>query len=127
MNTKTFKSFVENDGVLVPIEFGDLPFVPQRAFYVTNVPKDDVRGKHAHHLGQQYLVCIKGRVQVILDYGNVQKYRTLHPNEGILVDKMVWDSQKFLTGNDILLVFASLPYDKNDYIEDYEEFKSLVK
>ncbi len=38
----------DDDGTLVPIEFSELPFEPKRVFYVTNVPKGEERGNHAH-------------------------------------------------------------------------------
>lgn len=65
MSIDEFKSFIDYDGRLVPIEFSRIPFVPQRLFCVTDVPKDYVRGKHSHRKGKQYLFCLKGRIQVI--------------------------------------------------------------
>ena len=41
-------------------------------------------------------------------------------------DKMVWDSQVFTTGNDILLSICSTAYDREDYIEDFDEFLRIV-
>ena len=39
---------------------------------------------------------------------------------------MVWDSQVFLTGDDMLMSICSTPYKKEDYIEDFDLFLSLV-
>lgn len=124
MKIQKFNGFDDPDGQLVPIEFKYLPFTPQRVFYVTSVPKDEVRGGHAHKQCLQFLVCLRGQIEVTLDNGKSVDTRILQPKDAVLVDKFVWDTQKFLTGDDVLLVFASLPYDKEDYIEDYETFKN---
>ena len=40
---------------------------------------------------------------------------------------MIWDSQIFLTGNDVLLSICSTEYNKKDYIEDFDLFLDLTK
>ena len=40
---------------------------------------------------------------------------------------MVWDSQEFLTYDSILLAMASTHYNKQDYIEDFSHFLSLIR
>lgn len=123
-NLPTFK---EDDGVLVPIEFSKLPFTPKRIFYVCNVPEYEERGNHAHYQTEQLLICVKGKIKVKLHNGYHPYEKTLHPHEFCHVKSMVWDSQVFLTGDDVLLSICSTEYDKNDYIEDFDRFLSLVK
>jgi len=43
-----------------------------------------------------------------------------------LVNNMIWDYQKFMTGDDVLLVLCSTPFDKTDYIDDKEKFTKIV-
>jgi len=119
------KNITDKDGSLTPIEFKDLSFIPKRIFYVTNVPINELRGQHAHFETQQLLICIKGVIGVKLHDGNALKQYVIKEGESIFVDKMIWDSQSFLTGNDILLVICNTEYDRKDYIEDFEEFKKL--
>jgi dTDP-4-dehydrorhamnose 3,5-epimerase-like enzyme len=116
----------DQDGVLVPIEFKDLPFEPRRVFYVTDVPKGVSRGHHAHYETKQLLVCIQGRIEVTLHDGKSAKTTILRKNESVMIDTMVWDSQRFLTGEEVMLVICSTPYDKADYIEDFEVFLAEV-
>ena len=40
---------------------------------------------------------------------------------------MMWSTQYKYTRDAVLLVFATEPYDPDDYIREYEEFLSLVK
>jgi len=112
----------QRGGKLFPFEFTDLPFVPKRIFTITDVPKGSIRGYHAHYQTQQILICIKGEIIVYLDNGsNVEEY-LLKEGDSVFVDKMIWDSQKFETGNEIMVVVCSTLYDIDDYIFDKEEF-----
>lgn len=121
------KIIKDDDGTLVPIEFSDLPFEPKRVFYVCNVPEQEERGGHAHFQTEQLLICIKGEILVKLHDGTKLSEYTLHPNQAILVDKMVWDSQVFKTGSDVLLSICSTAYNKADYIEDFSKFIELCQ
>jgi len=124
---KKNKIFSEKEGGdLIPIEFSNLPFVPKRVFTVTNVPKNDVRGQHAHYKTEQILICIEGSVLVGLDDGKKKKEIILNKGDSILIEKMVWDWQQFLTGNDFLLVICSTKYEKNDYIDSVGEFYKIT-
>jgi hypothetical protein len=122
-NLKTIK---DDDGTLVPIEFSDLPFEPKRIFYVCDVPKGEERGNHAHFETRQFLVCLQGSILVKLHDGKELKEYRLMPNQSILVERMIWDSQVFETGNDVLLSICSTSYNKSDYIEDFEEFLRTI-
>lgn len=126
MKIEKFKIISEERGDLCPIEFQHLPFVPQRVFWVRGVPKGESRGHHAHYECQQLLICVQGEIEVRLFNGIYTDVKTLRSGDSILVNTFVWDSQKFLTGDDVLLVLASLPYDKNDYILDRDEFVKMM-
>ena len=72
-NIQKIKSFTDEKGNLLPIEFGQLDFVPKRVFVVNDVPVGCVRGNHAHYKTKQYLICTKGEFNVIMDYGTVKE------------------------------------------------------
>lgn len=116
-----------DDGILCPIEYSDLPFQPKRTFFVSNVSKGAERGKHAHYETEQLLICIQGQILVKLFDGSTEIKKIINPTEGIYVGRLVWDSQVFLTGSDILLSLCSTRYDKCDYIEDRQEFERIVR
>jgi len=122
-NLKTIK---DDEGTLVPIEFSDLPFEPKRIFYVCDVPKGEERGNHAHFETRQFLVCLQGSILVKLHDGKELKEYRLMPNQSVLVERMIWDSQVFETDRDVLLSICSTNYNKSDYIEDFEEFLRTV-
>lgn len=130
---QVLKQFLDERGILLPVEFDDLPFTPQRMFMVTHNatfnPEKRVRGMHANKTCQQYFYCISGEVEVSLFDGvGKRKYR-LQPGHGIFIDKMVWNSYlaKTMLGHiGIYIVLASHPYNAEDYITDREEFIKMI-
>ena len=121
------RQFVEDNGTLVPIDFSELTFVPRRVFYVTGVPAGDKRGQHAHYETQQLLICVKGKILVHLYDGYKTETIVMEENESVFVDRMIWDSQTYETGEDIMLSLCSTEYDKADYIEDIKEFDKIIR
>jgi len=115
----------EQDGSLVPLEFEDVPFIPKRIFYVKNVPIKTERGGHAHFKTKQFLICVKGIIVVKLHDGFDETEHTLQEDEGIYIPSLIWDSQIFMTGSDILLSLCSTNYDEKDYIDNFNKFKAI--
>lgn len=100
-----------------------IPFIPMRCFWVFEVPSRGVRGEHAHKELHQYLICVKGSVNVVLDDGLSRTELVLDkPNLGLHIPPLVWGVQYKYSENAVLLVLASAAYDSNDYLRDYEEF-----
>lgn len=116
-------------GSLTVAEAGSgLPFTPQRYFVVYDVPSREARGEHAHHVLHQLLTCVKGECSIIVDDGtNRAHYRLDSPAVGLHLGPMVWGAQFGFSPDAVLLVLASLPYDPDDYIRDYDEFLAAVR
>ncbi len=112
---------VDDRGVLLPMELGQLPFVPRRLFTIAEVPAGAVRGGHAHRCGQQLLVCLQGQVQALLRRGSGSGCATLLPDgPGLLVGPGVWCQQTYQLPGSVLLVLASEPYDPGSYLETWD-------
>lgn len=118
--------YEDKRGILVPIDFSQLPFEPKRIFYVTRVPEGEWRGGHAHHKTKQILVCVKGKILVKLVALDSENEFIIEENQSCFVDNMVWDSQKFIEPDSILLVICSTEYDESDYILKMSEFNELI-
>jgi serine acetyltransferase/dTDP-4-dehydrorhamnose 3,5-epimerase-like enzyme len=116
-------------GNLIAAEVGrTLPFVPQRYFIVLDVPSAEVRGEHAHRTCHQFLVCVRGAVNVVVDDGRQrEEFRLDTPEIGLHVPPSVWATQYGYSVDAALLVFASERYDAADYIRDYDEFLAIVR
>jgi UDP-2-acetamido-3-amino-2,3-dideoxy-glucuronate N-acetyltransferase len=115
-------------GSLVAREVGrEVPFVPQRCFVVYDVPTREVRGEHAHRRCEQFLVALRGSVRVLCDDGRERREFLLDsPDRGLYIPSMIWGTQYQYTGDAVLMVMCSQPYDPADYIRDYEEFLALA-
>lgn len=115
-------------GDLLPLDLpGDLPFAARRVFLVHGVPSKEVRGEHAHHTCEQFLICVTGSVACLVDDGHSRHEYVLNdPSIGLHMPAMTWGTQYDYSPDAVLMVFASQPYDDADYIRDYEEFIALV-
>jgi uncharacterized RmlC-like cupin family protein len=127
MYTEYLKCFSDERGNLYPLNFNELPFFPKRCFFITNVPKNFERGNHAHFTTKQYLICLSGKVDVILFDGKKEHSHTLEKGNSIYIPELVWDKQIFKEPNTVILVLASTEYDQNDYILSLEKFINIIK
>jgi len=123
-NTRTM---VEPDGNLVPIESNyDVPFHIKRIFYVYGVKNQNDRGKHAHYKTKQVLICLNGKVEVLVNDGvKEKKYLLESPQQALYIPEMIWDEQIYHSEDTVLLVLSNMKYEPNDYINDFNIFKNL--
>ena len=101
----------------------NVPFKAERFFWVFGVPSGEVRGEHAHRVCQQYLICVKGSLSVILD-DSIKRREVLldKPNLGLYIPAGVWGVQYKYSQDAVLFVIASDMYDSADYIRNYDDF-----
>ena len=86
----------------------------------------NIRGKHAHHTTKQLLICVHGKIEVSCNDGvNNKKYLLETPQQGLFIPEMIWDEQRYMSEDTVLLVLSNTYYDVKDYIEDYDEFRRL--
>lgn len=118
---------VDIRGCLSVGEFSrEIPFEPLRYFIVYNVPTIETRGEHAHHECHQFLIAVKGSVDVVVDDGDKREEICLNnPNRGLYIPPMTWGIQYRYSEDAVLLVFASHYYSSEDYIRDYSDFKNI--
>ena len=101
----------------------EIPFPVKRIFWIYNVPSEHVRGSHVHRELEEFLVCVKGSVSIVVDDGQSREELTLNdPSTGLYLPPRVWRSLYRYSSDAVLLVLASHEYDPGDYIRSYEEF-----
>ena len=106
----------------------ELPFQPARYFTIFDVPSTELRGEHAHRRCEQFLLCVHGSCRVLLDDGVDRCEVTLdRPDVGVHMPPMIWGTQYRYSRDAVLLVFASRPYENEDYIRDYDTFLAEVE
>ena len=118
-------------GKLIALEaLTDLvPFEVKRVYYIFDTTPGTVRGKHAHKVLKQLLICVSGActIECEMPDGTKSEHRLDWPDRGLLIEGLVWRQMKEFSKDAVLLVLASEHYDENDYIRDYSEFKRLCK
>ncbi len=116
-------------GKLIALEaLTDLvPFEVKRVYYIFDTTPGTVRGKHAHKVLKQLLICVSGActIECEMPDGTKTEYRLDWPDRGLLIEGIIWRQMKEFSKDAVLLVLASEPYDEADYIRSYNEFKRL--
>jgi len=114
----TFSLKSDERGDLLPIPFDELPFVPRRVFAVAGVPIGTHRGGHAHRSGEQLLICLQGRVELLMRVENATERLVLGAGgTALLIGPGVWCRQTYLDPDTVLLALTSEPYDPSSYVE----------
>lgn len=107
--------FDDERGSLVPFE--QMPFPPHRVFVIRDVPRETIRGRHAHREQRQVLICLSGAVEVDIRLHDRRQSIVLNdPQTGLLIEPGVWSSLRFITDDSVLLGLASGDYDPEGYV-----------
>ncbi|MPM46476.1 hypothetical protein SDC9_93179 [bioreactor metagenome] len=127
INIKTIQTV--NAGELSFFEANnEIPFTPKRIYYISKVPEGVRRGFHAHKELKQLLFCPYGKIQIILDDGDIREEITLSdPSIGIIIEKPIWREMLWMQKDSVLCVAASDYYKVEDYIRSYDEFLQYRK
>lgn len=117
----------DEEGYLIPFDSNQIPFLIKRFFVVKDVPVGIRRGQHAHLKCHQLLVAISGSIECSIHDGTHESSITLDsPTKALHLPPMHWGGQTSLSRDSVLGVFASEPYDRSDYIEDFSDFQNKV-
>lgn len=105
-----------------------IPFKIVRSYWIYDVPGGEVRGGHAYKENQEFIVALSGSFDVVLDDGKDRKTFSLNRSYyGLYVPQGIWRQMQNFSTNSLALILASTPYDIEDYIHDYAEFKKIIK
>lgn len=106
----------------------DVPFDVRRVYYLYDVPGGESRGAHAHKELSQLIIAASGSFTVTLDDGEVKRTFLLNrPYQGLFVVPGIWRTLDDFSSGSVCMVLASHPYEKEDYIRDYEDFLEYKK
>lgn len=110
-------SFLENNN--------QIPFKVERSYWIYDVPGGEKRGGHAFKENEEFIIALSGAFDVIIDNGvEKQRFQLNRSYYGLYVPKGLWREMENFSTNSVAFVLSSIQYDENDYIRDYEEFKS---
>lgn len=112
-------SFIQNND--------QIPFDIKRVYWIYDVPGGMFRDGHAFRQQHEFIVALSGSFDVVLSDGNQE--RRIHMSRsyyGLYVPPMTWRSIDNFSTNSVALVLSSTLYDPNDYIRDFELYKTIV-
>lgn len=112
-------SFMEIDGAL--------PFDIKQLYWIYDIKEEAHRGNHAHINSDRVIVCISGRIDIIIENtkGEQYEFELNSPSKVLYYPRLHWIKLKFY--NEALAVVGASDVFKNDItVKDFEEFKKLT-
>lgn len=101
-----------------------IPFKIERTYWIYDVPGGEVRGGHAYHENEEFIVALSGSFDVILDDGLESKAFSLNRSYyGLYIPKGIWRQMINFSTNSVAMVLASTKFNLSDYIYNYNRFK----
>jgi dTDP-4-dehydrorhamnose 3,5-epimerase-like enzyme len=111
--------------VIVAEAAAQVPFRIERIFALA-APAGARRGRHAHRLCSQFMICVSGAVDVICEDGkNKHSFALDSRHRALLVSPGLWNTVEFRQSDSVLLVLCDRVYEAHDYIRDYADFLSF--
>ena len=116
-------------GNLTFVEGGNhIPFDIKRVYYLYDVPGGADRGEHAHQALHQFVICMSGSFDLVLDDGhNSRRFHLNRSYFGVYACPMMWRYLDNVSSGSVCMVMASEPYEESDYIRDRSEFLQAVR
>tara|TARA_B110000238_G_C15933248_1_gene355692 strand:- start:276 stop:680 length:405 start_codon:yes stop_codon:yes gene_type:complete len=112
-------SFFENSN--------QIPFDIKRTYWIYDVPGGEQRGSHAFKKSHEFIIALSGSFDIVLNDGNKEeKYSLNRSYNGVYVPNLIWRRLENFSTNSLALIVSSISYDNNDYIRDFEEFKTMI-
>lgn len=105
-----------------------IDFEVKRIYFIQDCKQGT--GQHCHKIEEELFIMAKGTATAIIDRGNgKEEIPFKSPGEAIHAGPYVWHGFKDFSPDALLLMLSSTNYspDRSDYIEDYEEYRKILK
>ena len=113
-------------GYMTVVSARTIPFQVKRVFSISS--KNTIRGNHAHKDCTQFIVCLSGSLEVLVDDGlTKQKYILTSSSEGLIIPPGIWAHQEYSDVETVINVFCDEEYRESDYIRNYKDFVNYKK
>ena len=84
-----------------------------------------MRGGHAFKEQQELIVALSGSFDVVVDDGKQKQTFSLNRSYyGLYVPAGLWRQMQNFSTNSVGMVLSSTPFNEDDYIRDFDEFKT---
>ena len=103
-----------------------VPFEIKRTYWIYDVPGGEIRGSHAFKKSHEFIIALSGSFDVVLNDGKKEVKHSLNRSYyGLYVPNMLWRRVENFSTNALALIVSPIPYDQNDYIRNFNEYKKL--
>jgi dTDP-4-dehydrorhamnose 3,5-epimerase-like enzyme len=101
-------------------------FICKRLYIINTESKSD-RGYHGHKKLGQIFICIKGSANIKIVGNKFNKiFKLSNKAEALYLPSGYW-RELTIQKKTSLIVMASEPYNENDYMRNFEDYKKWVK
>jgi dTDP-4-dehydrorhamnose 3,5-epimerase-like enzyme len=102
-----------------------IPFNIARVYWTYFTPQNVTRGGHANIEKELVLVAVAGSITVTTEMrdGTTSCFVLDNPSKGLYIPNLCWHTMQY-SHNAVQMVIASNLYSEEDYIRDYDSFKS---
>jgi dTDP-4-dehydrorhamnose 3,5-epimerase-like enzyme len=95
-----------------------------RFFFLTGVPAGMRRGGHAHKDQAEYLICVQGSLDVLVESGGkVDVIPLARPGRALYLPPGYWRDLENFSADAVLAVLATHAFSEDDYIRDRDDFR----
>lgn len=106
-------------------QLAQIPFEIARVYWTYYTPQNVTRGGHANINKELVLVAVAGSITVTAELrdGYKETFVLQRPDVGLYLPKLCWHTMLY-SHNAVQMVIASNLYSEDDYIRDYQVFKT---
>lgn len=121
--------FLDERGNLTFLESNNhIPFEIKRVYWIYDVPGGEIRGGHAFVEQEEFIIALSGSFDVVVKDGiSEMRYHLNRSYYGLYITNGLWREMDNFSTNSVVMVCSSTFFDGNDYIRDFELFKTMLK
>ena len=106
-------------------ELNQIPFKIERTYWIYDVPGGQIRGGHAFKEQQELIIALSGSFDIVVNDGKKKQTFSLNRSYyGLYVPARLWRQMENFSTNSLAMVLSSTSFNEDDYIRDFEEYKT---
>ena len=104
-----------------------IPFEIARVFWTYDVPGGEIRGGHAYHEQEEFVIALSGSFDVVITRpeGERQIFTLNRSYYGLYLPPLTWRHMENFSTNALSLHLSSHSFDPEDYIRDFDAYCQL--
>lgn len=105
-----------------------IPFEIKRTFWTYDVPGGAIRGGHAFYKQEEIIIALSGSFDVVITNvnGSTEKFSLNRSYYGLYLPAKTWRHIENFSTNALALHVSSESFVNEDYIREFEDFKTLL-